>query len=72
MKIMVSQSGIEYEPERCPFGGSEPQVFDCEHAELHSRVRCAYEHTESLHVDPPMNCPLRQVPAAILVHGQAS
>lgn len=67
MRIKVQHNGIEYKPSKCPFTGAGDQVFDCECATLTEPVRCAYESTQMLHVDPPMNCPLRRAPAALIV-----
>jgi len=69
MRIKAQHNGISYYPERCPLSGAGNQVYDCEYATLNEPVRCAYEETSVLHVDPPMNCPLRRVPAAMIVEG---
>ena len=71
MRIKAQHNGTAYFPERCPFSGTGDQVFDCEYAALHNPIRCAYEDTLMLHVDPPLNCPLRRMPAAMIIEGVA-
>lgn len=65
MRIKVQCHGVEYKPGKCPFTGAGDQVFDCEHPDA-GTVRCAYESTQMFHVDPPINCPLRRRPAALI------
>jgi hypothetical protein len=66
MRIKVQQNGVSYYPERCPLSGAGDQIYDCECTTLTEPVRCAYESTQMLHVDPPMNCPVSHAPAELI------
>lgn len=74
MKIAAQYNAKMYFPSRCPMFGATPNGEEaalCEHPELTHPVKCLYMDTNEMHIDPPINCPLRMAPAALIIEGVA-
>lgn len=75
MRISVECNGHKYYPSRCPCSGEVivpgDDWFFCEDPDAGELpVKCLYVNDPLEEVDPPLNCPRRKTPLAMIVDGE--